>query len=181
VPVCNKCGVALIIGENWHESWKARRTYSCAKCHAVRRNESALRRRYNLSVEHFEVLRKAQNGACAICGRPLETRAETCVDHCHSTQEVRGLLCRSCNLGIGYLNDDPRLIAQALHYIKNARHEARVAFNRTNCGDEPYTDRKRHPSLVKEAWPWSWKNTNGHARRSGLELWGTIDLSALGT
>jgi hypothetical protein len=38
-------------------------------------------------------------------------------DNCHSTGVVRGLLCHSCNLGIGHLKDDVRLVESALRYL----------------------------------------------------------------
>jgi hypothetical protein len=30
---------------------------------------------------------------------------------------VRGLLCRTCNIGIGHLRDSPTLITSALEYV----------------------------------------------------------------
>ena len=52
-------------------------------------------------------------GVCEICGR-TDT---LCVDHCHQTLELRGVLCRNCNLAIGLLRDDPRLLRAAIAYL----------------------------------------------------------------
>ena len=65
----------------------------------------------------YDALLARQNGVCAICettepGKPLY------VDHCHIRNEVRGLLCRSCNLGLGNFKHDPRLLRAATAYLE---------------------------------------------------------------
>lgn len=52
--------------------------------------------------------------SCAMCGR----EEDLCIDHCHETGKVRGVLCRTCNSGIGMLNDDPDLVEEALTYLR---------------------------------------------------------------
>lgn len=51
--------------------------------------------------------------ACEICGATFSL----VLDHDHETGEVRGTLCRRCNLGIGYFRDDVNTINAALRYI----------------------------------------------------------------
>lgn len=55
---------------------------------------------YRLTVEEYQAMRDAQGGKCAICRRP-EGKTRLCVDHDHSTNRVRGLLCHWCNLTVG--------------------------------------------------------------------------------
>jgi hypothetical protein len=52
---------------------------------------------YGLTPEAYDSLLEKQGGKCAICKqeKPL------CVDHCHATGRVRGLLCRACNFAVG--------------------------------------------------------------------------------
>jgi hypothetical protein len=57
----------------------------------------------------------AQEGRCATCGRGDKI---LCVDHNHSTGIVRGLLCHRCNLGIGFLQDNPDLTQRATDYLR---------------------------------------------------------------
>ncbi len=42
-----------------------------------------------------------------------------CVDHDHKTGEIRGLLCDSCNNGLGRFKDNPEILASALSYLQN--------------------------------------------------------------
>lgn len=67
-------------------------------------NEAAShrRRQYGLSPETFEALMAEHEGRCAICARDFTEKLRPCVDHDHATGVVRGLLCRHCNLGLGY-------------------------------------------------------------------------------
>src|SRR3977135_2015219 len=71
-------------------------------------------RRYGLSLADYRALQQRQGNACAIC-RKL-TRA-LCIDHCHVTGRVRGLLCRSCNSALGLDAHAPRLLRAALAYL----------------------------------------------------------------
>jgi len=72
---------------------------------------------YGLTEEDVETLRAAQEYGCAICRRPLEE--SEVVDHCHETDQVRGLLCSLCNSGLGFFRDDPHLLKMAMYYLTN--------------------------------------------------------------
>lgn len=56
----------------------------------------------------------AQNGCCAICGT---VPRRLVVDHCHSTNMVRALLCDRCNRGIGSFEDNGELLRAAAAYV----------------------------------------------------------------
>lgn len=83
-----------------------------------KKNKDAIRDRglrylYGISMEEFEKLAKRQAWRCAIC----EQKKKLSVDHDHQTGEIRGLLCASCNCGLGYFQDDPGLLASASSYL----------------------------------------------------------------
>lgn len=64
-----------------------------------------------------EIQAKREIGNCEICGE----RKQLCVDHDHKTNTFRGLLCNSCNVGIGYFKDKPELLIKASLYIQSHR------------------------------------------------------------
>ncbi len=63
-----------------------------------------LKVRYGLSKETRDVMLVAQTGRCAICNNPFKNaNGEPAVDHNHSTGDVRGLLCFTCNTSLAVL------------------------------------------------------------------------------
>lgn len=83
-------------------------------------------RKYGLTVEQYDAMFTAQNGQCAICyseadpnGKRAASRLH--VDHDHISGRVRALLCNNCNRAIGYLKDDPDLMAAAAEYVRSHR------------------------------------------------------------
>jgi recombination endonuclease VII len=72
-------------------------------------------RRYGLSLADYRALQERQGHACAICRKATRV---LCIDHCHVTGRVRGLLCRRCNSALGFCADDPRLLRAALAYLQ---------------------------------------------------------------
>lgn len=55
-----------------------------------------------MTAGDWRALYEAQGGLCALCTISLDT-VKACVDHCHSTGLVRGILCDRCNVGLGFL------------------------------------------------------------------------------
>jgi hypothetical protein len=93
---------------------------SRARYHAQKHdNASPARRarlkRYGISPAEYDALLAKQDGACAICRR--RSKGRLCVDHCHVTGMIRGLLCNECNGALGYLKDDQASLVAALAYL----------------------------------------------------------------
>jgi Recombination endonuclease VII len=80
---------------------------------------SNLMRLYGLTLDQYDALVAQQDGVCAICGEPpTKGRGKRLtVDHDHQTGEIRGLLCGLCNVGLGYLREDPKLLERAKAYL----------------------------------------------------------------
>jgi hypothetical protein len=80
---------------------------------------------YGISQEQYEAMVARQGGLCAICNtKPDKT---LCVDHCHETGRVRGLLCSSCNSMLGFSKDDPRRLEAGSVYLRAFRNEPAVS------------------------------------------------------
>lgn len=77
---------------------------------------------YNLSPEAHSEMIMTQGNCCAICGdqfREKKTKHKhPCVDHDHKTGKLRGILCSSCNLLIGYANDSEDVLEKAIKYLR---------------------------------------------------------------
>jgi hypothetical protein len=60
-----------------------------------------------------------QGGVCAICSAPDESlKKRLCVDHCHTTGAVRGLLCDNCNTALGKFRDNADTLRRAITYLE---------------------------------------------------------------
>ena len=84
-------------------------------------NRAGRFKRYGLTEASFLSLLENQDNACAICRTPLDPNCKnrhTHIDHCHTTGKVRGVLCSSCNLGLGHFKDDAARLLAAYSYLK---------------------------------------------------------------
>lgn len=81
--------------------------------------EQLLKGLYRMTSKDYYEMYTAQRGKCAICGKkiPNEWKLGVCIDHCHKTSVVRGLLCPRCNMGLGQFRDDADLLFAAGSYL----------------------------------------------------------------
>jgi hypothetical protein len=93
----------------------------------VSRRKHRLRCNYGLSLEEYGAMLARQGGVCAICKRKPDEGKPLCVDHCHVTGEVRGLLCHKCNSVLAFGNDDPDILRAAIAYLQAAREKDKEA------------------------------------------------------
>lgn len=101
----------------WHREQRANNT-----AYAERRRAAELVKAYGITRAQYEEMATRQGHKCAACGRSAadEKHGILCVDHCHKTGKVRGLLCSKCNLIIGQADDDVTLIRRWADYLAKA-------------------------------------------------------------
>ena len=75
--------------------------------------------KYGMSLEEYDKILSDQGGKCACCGSKRDDDLN--IDHCHRTGRVRGLLCRDCNLGLGYFRDSVSVMERAIKYLEKKR------------------------------------------------------------
>ena len=75
------------------------------------------KQKYGITIEQYEAMLEEQGGVCAICKGAQPNGVRLCVDHCHDTKRVRGLLCVHCNTGIGHFKHDKNLLREAINYL----------------------------------------------------------------
>lgn len=74
---------------------------------------------YGLIEEQYQALIKQHNNCCAVCGRPQsDFRRALCIDHCHTTGKIRGLLCDNCNHLLGKAKENIETLKAAIKYLK---------------------------------------------------------------
>lgn len=93
----------------------------------VQTNKTQIRvRKRGLTVAEYEAMLAEQNGRCAICFR-LPGKKPLSIDHDHSTGDVRGLLCGTCNTALGMFRDSVKTINRAARYlIRHVGHKQKV-------------------------------------------------------
>ena len=64
-----------------------------------------------------KIYKKPIHKHCYCCGKYCENLV---LDHDHKTNKFRGWLCKSCNVGIGYLGDNIEGLLNAIQYIKQS-------------------------------------------------------------
>jgi hypothetical protein len=93
-------------------------TNRCKPCDAEYKWYWTNKKRFNLSRDDLDSMYKDQEGCCKICKQPFIGQ-RPCVDHCHTTNKVRGLLCSNCNKGLGHFFDNIESLNQAITYLRN--------------------------------------------------------------
>ena len=102
---CSYCRKEIFPDE--HPLWSRRRTVE----------------KYGLSFDDYVRMYENQSGKCKICGSEIalfmvEGGPEIAnVDHDHDTGNVRGLLCRNCNHGLGNFKDSEENLLSAIKYL----------------------------------------------------------------
>jgi hypothetical protein len=80
--------------------------------------DGKLKAAFGISFKHYQAMLESQDSKCAICGVPAnELRKKLAVDHCHTTNKVRALLCHNCNVGLGNFKHNTKILTKAIDYI----------------------------------------------------------------
>lgn len=72
-----------------------------------------------LTHEQYDAMVEECGDACLGCQRPFSVEVPACVDHCHDSGAIRGLLCHACNLSIGYAQDDSARLDALAAYLRS--------------------------------------------------------------
>lgn len=136
--VCGRCGTEKSLDDFYDDirNLKDGKHGSCKKCHSSSSYESRKKtgkgigkdanrtrnlKKHGMTKVEYDNMVAAQGGLCALCGEPPSRTSHgsfrLVVDHDHNTGEIRGLLCNTCNLGLGHFRDDPRKLALAIKYL----------------------------------------------------------------
>ena len=114
--ICTKCKVDKPLSAECfplHNKTKSGFDSWCKTCRATYRSET--RRGNYRDMISDELLKDIVETVteCVICG----STEKLVVDHCHTTNQIRGMLCNHCNRGLGHFRDDPELLEFARIYL----------------------------------------------------------------
>lgn len=77
-----------------------------------------LKREFNITIEKYEELLTSQKNVCYICKNACTIHDNLCVDHCHKTGIVRGLLCVRCNTTLGKVEESTDILKSMISYLE---------------------------------------------------------------
>jgi len=113
---CKNCGETFSPESPCH-------LYCSDDCASMGKMSAYLKRTYSIDSKEYWRLHADQEGKCAVCQGEGFTMKEShklklVVDHCHTTGEVRGLLCHNCNRALGLLKDSKESLYRAIKYLE---------------------------------------------------------------
>lgn len=117
--ICSICGETEIKYRKHRDYWMCSTPYSLYSARSHKHSylfDSDGDNRADEVIASRKYFFESQGGRCAICKQPSEKSLH--LDHCHETQRLRGLLCRDCNLGLGFFKDDPKRLQEAIDYLR---------------------------------------------------------------
>jgi len=129
---CKNCGTIFTLGVEstlhkycsikcrsaFHNAHSGRKYRNSAKGKQAMRARR-LQKEFVLTVEEYNHIFAAQNYKCAICKTSTPTGYNWHIDHWHTTNRIRGLLCSKCNQGLGLFNDSIDNLKEAVKYLEN--------------------------------------------------------------
>lgn len=123
VKECKACGVSKELHEFPKAATNKYGVHSyCKPCYNAKRKAGYKKGGFVYSKDK-QLWARYKNGKCDICNIDLTDHSDksknnrVVVDHCHTTDKVRGLLCNACNSGIGYFFDKVENIFKAAAYV----------------------------------------------------------------
>lgn len=129
---CSTCNVVKSLDEFYPKWNRITNSSKCKKClqekqRAYRKRdpqkakEVSLKSNFGITLHEYNTYFNAQNGCCDICGtHQSKLKRALAVDHDHVTNELRGLLCDSCNIFLGFAKDDIKILRKAIRYLRPA-------------------------------------------------------------
>jgi len=89
---------------------------------AIRKHKYAIKYKFKMTSTEYKKLYDEQGGKCALCEtHESDLTKKLCVDHCHKTGNIRGLLCLRCNSSLAQFGDNVKGLKKALNYLEKMK------------------------------------------------------------
>jgi hypothetical protein len=131
---------------------------SCKIC----KYKNVLKKEYNLEYEDYIKMLNKNKSSCEICNSKLILYGKnktSCIDHCHKTNKVRGVICQRCNSALGMFKDSTQTIRKTIEYLE--RGDTKIEYNRfkknivdkicpiTNCSNNLVCDHNHKTGFIR--------------------------------
>lgn len=135
IKQCELCGCEykLLYGRGYANRVSCYKCTDSPKDRKDNYRNKHLKKKYGITLYQLKKMFEEQHGKCVVCSASMtfntnalrkgEKRGDSdmCVDHCHSTGNVRGLLCFHCNTALGHVFDDENILANMIQYLKETK------------------------------------------------------------
>ena len=130
MKTCTKCKLVKILDDFYSRNNRPDGKESeCKSCSNLRKKQYRInnkeiiraqnkKRNPGWDINRYNEYVELQDNQCAICGTNEPGLSDWSADHCHTTNQPRGLLCVRCNAGLGYFKDNPEYLQSAIDYLK---------------------------------------------------------------
>ena len=140
--ICSKCKILKLADDFRIRKVKDRRYLmsDCKNCEALRTKNYRIKnphvairhnkeyssiRYFGITLEEYKKLSDKQGNVCAVCSG-VNKNTRLCIDHCHETKYIRGLLCSNCNRALGLLGDKKEFVLRLLNYLNKYKKELKI-------------------------------------------------------
>lgn len=137
--ICNECkiekSVSLFYKDKRRKDGLAYQCKDCKKMEVAKsritnperwkakRHRNMLKEKFGLQKKDYDLMYEKQKGKCAICEiHQSNLEKKLFVDHCHSSNKIRGLLCQKCNFMIGQASDSVDILLKAISYLEKFKN-----------------------------------------------------------
>ena len=128
VTTCPGCNSEVLVYKARPEAVRRKYCSICVK-HDMHQVYRKLVSKYNTNYATLDTLYNITE--CQCCKQQLENGGgpgigssnKRCIDHCHTTGKIRGVLCWDCNVAIGKLGDALQGVNKAVAYLKQDEDE----------------------------------------------------------
>lgn len=132
--LCNACSATCSECKERPRQKQHRRCKVCqAKADHIRKSgdDSKFADKVTRIVSKYKVHRPlaavlAATTSCHACGTTSDTPGVMHVDHCHLTNDVRGVLCFTCNVALGNVKDSVDRLERLIKYLKRTEKLKRL-------------------------------------------------------
>ena len=130
---CTKCGITKDINDFYKRGGKTSPNTRHNHCKECTKNRVAktywndpsvyqnnhLKRNYGITLNEYNQMLTEQNNQCAVCHTtdPGGKHGKFVIDHCHSTNKIRGVLCNNCNTALGLVGDNVDTLHKMINYL----------------------------------------------------------------